>query len=71
MGYSFVTSIKADVVVSFACRNKIVHGQSMVFVSDPAWPSGKALGWQAEVPRLETASALLSLQKLWSVDTVL
>ena len=38
---------------------------------EPVWPSGQALGWKAEVPRFESASALLSLQKLWSVDTVL
>ena len=38
---------------------------------EPVWPSGKALGWYAEGPRFESASALLSLQKLWSVDTVL
>ena len=38
----------------------------------PVWPSGKALGWQAEVPRFDTASALFSLRKrLWFVDTVL
>ena len=37
---------------------------------EPVWPSGKALGWQAEGLRFESASALLSLQKLWSVDTV-
>ena len=38
---------------------------------EPVWPSGKALGWWAEGPRFESASALLSLQKLWSVDAVL
>ena len=38
---------------------------------EPVWPSGKALGWKAEGLRFESASALLSLQKLWSVDTVL
>ena len=38
---------------------------------EPLWPSGKALGWYAEGPRFDTASALLSLQKLWFVDTVL
>ena len=38
---------------------------------EPVWPSGKALDWQAEGPRFESASALLHLQKLWSVDTVL
>ena len=32
---------------------------------EPVWPGGKALG------RFESASALLSLQKLWSLDTVL
>ena len=36
-------------------------------VGEPVWPSGKA----SEGPRFESASALLSLQKLWSVDTVL
>ena len=35
---------------------------------EPVWPSGKALGWKAEELRLESISALLSLQKLWSVD---
>ena len=39
---------------------------------EPVWPSGKALGWYAEEPRFDTASALLSLQKrLWFVATVL
>ena len=28
-------------------------------VSEPVWPSGKALGWEAEGPRFESASALL------------
>ena len=40
-------------------------------VCEPVWPSGKALSWKAEGPRFESASALLCLQKLWSVDTVL
>ena len=40
-------------------------------VCEPVWPSGKALGWYAEGTRFESASALLSLQKVWSVDTVL
>ena len=31
----------------------------------------RALGWYAEGPRFESASALHSFQKLWSVDTVL
>ena len=30
----------------------------------PVWPRGKALGWYAEGLRFESASALLSLQKL-------
>ena len=38
--------------------------------SEPAWPSGKWLGWLAEGPRFNSASAFLSLQKQ-SVDTVL
>ena len=33
-------------------------------MGEPVWPSGKALGWQAEGPRFESASALLSFQKL-------
>ena len=37
--------------------------------SEPVWPSGKALGLVSGL-RFESASALLSLQKLWSVDTV-
>ena len=37
---------------------------------EPVWPSGKALGWYAEGPRFGTASAVLLLQKLWSVDTL-
>ena len=43
----------------------------MGVLSEPVWSSGNALGWQAEGPRFESASALLSLQKLRSVDTVL
>ena len=40
---------------------------------EPVWPSGKALGWSAEAegPRFESASALLSLQKgcgLWTLS---
>ena len=37
---------------------------------EPVWLSGKALGWKAEGPLFESASALLSLQKLGLVDTV-
>ena len=39
--------------------------------SESVWPSGKALGQQAEEPRFESATALLSIQKLCSVDIVL
>ena len=38
---------------------------------EPVWPSDKALGWYTEGPQFESALALLSLQKLCSVDTVL
>ena len=31
---------------------------------EPFWPSGKALGWPAEGPQLDPASALLSLKKI-------
>ena len=35
--------------------------------SEPAWPSGKALGWKAEGPRFDSPrdSTHLSLQKVW------
>ena len=46
----------------------MVYGHCL---GEPVWPSGKALGWYAEGPRFESAPALLSLEKLWSVDTVL
>ena len=36
----------------------------------PAWPSGKELGWYAEGPWFDPASAFLSLQKLRFVDSV-
>ena len=36
----------------------------------PAWPSGKELGWYAEGPWFDPASAFLSLQKLRFVDCV-
>ena len=43
---------------------------SVYTAGGPVGPSGKALlGWLG--PRFESASALLSLQKLWSVETVL
>ena len=41
------------------------------YTREPFWPSGKTLGWYAKGPRFESVSALLSLQKLWFVDTVL
>ena len=31
---------------------------------EPVWPSGKALGWEAEGPRFDSASAVHSLQKV-------
>ena len=40
-------------------------------VCESIWPNGKGLGWWAEGPRFDSVSALLSLQNLWSVDTVL
>ena len=33
------------------------------------WPSGKASGWKAEGPGFDSVSALLSVQKLWFMDT--
>ena len=36
---------------------------------EPVWPSGKVVGWKAEGRWFDTASALLSLQMLWFVDT--
>ena len=36
--------------------------------SEPVWPSGKALGWEAEGPRLDSASTLLSLQEAGAVQ---
>ena len=38
---------------------------------EPVWTSGKALGWKAEGPWLDSASALLSLPKgcgLWTLS---
>ena len=53
-----------------ACVRECVRACVCVCVSvcEPVWLSGKALGWLAEGPRLDSASALLSLQKgcgLW------
>ena len=36
---------------------------------EPVWPSGKALGWQAERSLFYSVSALLSLQNLGFVDS--
>ena len=56
-------------------KNSTMYGYIRAIVSEnecePVWPSGKALGWYAEGPRFESASALLSLRKSWSVDTVM
>ena len=38
---------------------------------EPVWPSGKALGLVSRRTSVRSASALLSLQKLWFMDTVL
>ena len=42
-------------------------------LSEPVWPSGKALGWLASggASRFESASAVISRQKLSFVDSVL
>ena len=39
-------------------------------VREPVWSSSKALGLETEGPRFKSASALLCLRKLWSVDIV-
>ena len=49
----------------------LISAQLSTEVCEPVWPSGKAFGWQAEGPRLDSASALLSLQKgcgLWTLS---
>ena len=38
---------------------------------NPVSRFGQAVGWKAEGFRFESASVLLSLQRLWSVDTVM
>ena len=48
-----------------------VHPEERPPLCELVWPSCKVLGWKAEGPRLESALVLLSLQKLWSVDTIL
>ena len=47
------------------------HQKECVSVCEPVWPSDRALGWKAQGLQFDSALALLSLQKLWSVDTVL
>ena len=52
-------------------RDGLLYGPGAIVTScEPVWPNGKPLGWQAEGPRFDSASALLSLQKLWSVDSL-
>ena len=51
---------------SECCGPAGVYQEAQDQYCEPVWPSSKAEG-----PRFESASALLSLQKLWSVDTVL
>ena len=48
-----------------------MHEREEHVVREPVWPSGKALGRQADDGWFESgpASALLSLEKLWFVDT--
>ena len=44
---------------------------TVIQVSELVWLSSKALGWQAEGPRFDTASALLSFRKvcgLWTLS---
>ena len=49
-----------------------IQGEGNIcLTSTPVWPSGKTLDWQAEGPRLDTDSALFSLQKgcgLWTLS---
>ena len=45
--------------------------RSPLVLREPVWPSGKALGWLEEGPRLESALTVLSLQKgcgLWTLS---
>ena len=53
----------SNVLVGVWCTAQLVR--------QPAWPSGKALGWSAKGLRFEFVSALLSLQKgcgLWTLS---
>ena len=61
-----------NTIVALPCSSCMSTQLGFVFpLCEPVWPSGKALGWEAQGLRFESASALLSLQKLWSRDTVL
>ena len=56
--------------VSLLGSRKQRHIKTVIIYSscEPVWPSGKALDWEAEGPRFDSASAVLSLQKgcgLW------
>ena len=43
---------------------------SCCFGDEPVWPSDKAIwGWYAGGPQFDSASAVLSLQKVWFMDT--
>ena len=43
---------------------------SAAYIREPVWPSGKTSGLYAEEPQFESASALLSLQKLSYADSL-
>ena len=49
-----------------------ISAQLSTEVCEPVWPSGKALGWQAEGPRLDSRfGSAVSSKRWWFVDTVL
>ena len=66
-----INILSLSLSVSLCLSVSLSVSLSLSLDCEPVWSSGKALGWQAEGPRFESASALLSLQKLWSVDIVL
>ena len=45
-------------------RQRVKCMVNNMVVNEPVWPSGKALGWKAEGLWFESASALLSFQKV-------
>ena len=55
----------------FLVRYKGAANEHVLVGREPVWPSGKALGWLSRRTSVRSASALLSLQKLWFMDTVL